>query len=120
MAELEAALAGSEADWKLVVGHHPVLSSGGAHGDQLELQQHVQPVLEKYGVQARATPKNRAAAACQRFCYPHLCTIIASLRRPKSWRADSPKNRNAIYRGYLCVPANLGATCHSHLKDVRS
>mmetsp|Transcript_6545 Transcript_6545/g.18880 ORF Transcript_6545/g.18880 Transcript_6545/m.18880 type:complete len:458 (+) Transcript_6545:514-1887(+) len=50
--ELEAALADSTAAWKLVVGHHPVLSSGGAHGDQSELQQHVQPVLEKYGVQA--------------------------------------------------------------------
>lgn len=57
--ELEAALADSTAAWKLVVGHHPVLSSGGAHGDQSELQQHVQPVLEKYGVQvgySAATP----------------------------------------------------------------
>ncbi len=68
-----------------MVGHHPVLSSGGAHGDQVELQQHVQPVLEKYGVQARATPKNRAAAACQRLCYPHLSTRIASLGQPKSY-----------------------------------
>lgn len=52
-AELESRLASSQAEWKLVVGHHPVLSSGGdiLHGSRHELVTHIQPLLEKYGVQ---------------------------------------------------------------------
>lgn len=33
------------------VGHHPVYSSGGAHGDTAELQQYIEPLLHKYNVQ---------------------------------------------------------------------
>lgn len=53
LAELESGLASSVAEWKIVIGHHPVLSSGGnyAHGKIVELPTHVQPILEKYGVQ---------------------------------------------------------------------
>ena len=36
-----------------VVGHHPVYSSGGFHGDTAELQELLDPVLRKYGVQVR-------------------------------------------------------------------
>ena len=50
LAELETDLAKSDADWKIVVGHHPVISNG-KHGGTEELQQHLQPLLEKYGVQ---------------------------------------------------------------------
>jgi hypothetical protein len=44
---------GSEADvaWTPQVGHHPVYSSGGAHGDTAELQQYIEPLLHKYNVQ---------------------------------------------------------------------
>lgn len=48
---LESSLAGSKADWKIVVGHHPVFSRG-RHGDTRELILDVQPLLERYGVQA--------------------------------------------------------------------
>ncbi|HUB66969.1 MAG TPA: tartrate-resistant acid phosphatase type 5 family protein, partial [Candidatus Methylacidiphilales bacterium] len=48
---LEETLAGSKADWKIVVGHHPIYS-GGMHGDQPELIQQVLPLLQKYNVQA--------------------------------------------------------------------
>ncbi|KAK9807884.1 hypothetical protein WJX72_012198 [[Myrmecia] bisecta] len=48
--ELESALAQSEAAWKVVIGHHPVRSNG-MHGDTMELREHVEPLLEKYGVQ---------------------------------------------------------------------
>lgn len=51
LAELETSLAKSDADWKIVVGHHPVISNG-KHGGTEELQQHLQPLLEEYGVQA--------------------------------------------------------------------
>ena len=47
---LESVLAASQARWKIVVGHHPVYSTGSLHGDTKELQTQVLPVLEKYGV----------------------------------------------------------------------
>lgn len=54
MAELEGQLARSAASWKLVIGHHPVLSSGH-HGDTPELLDTLDPVLRKYGVQVCET-----------------------------------------------------------------
>jgi len=48
----ERALAASHADWKIVIGHHPVYSGGGAHGDQPELIERVLPLLHKYKVAA--------------------------------------------------------------------
>lgn len=54
LAELETSLAKSDADWKIVVGHHPVISNG-KHGGTEELQQHLQPLLEEYGVQVRCS-----------------------------------------------------------------
>ena len=52
LAWLERALAASTAQWKLVFGHHPVYSSGIAHGNQPEIIEHILPLLQKYGVQA--------------------------------------------------------------------
>ena len=49
---LDRALADSKAEWKLVFGHHPVYSSGLAHGNQPEIIAHILPLLEKYKVQA--------------------------------------------------------------------
>jgi tartrate-resistant acid phosphatase type 5 len=46
----ERALAKSTAPWKVVIGHHPVYS--GAHGNDPTLIADIQPLLEKYGVQA--------------------------------------------------------------------
>lgn len=48
---LERNLASCTSDWKIVVGHHPILSSG-QHGASLALSHHVRPLLERYGVQA--------------------------------------------------------------------
>jgi tartrate-resistant acid phosphatase type 5 len=47
---LKAALAASKAEWKIVIGHHPIYS-GGLHGDTPELIENVLPLLEQYGVQ---------------------------------------------------------------------
>lgn len=49
---LDHALAESKAEWKLVFGHHPVYSSGLAHGNQPEIIEHILPLLHKYKVQA--------------------------------------------------------------------
>ncbi len=51
LAWFEAALAASKAQWKIVVGHHPVYS-GGEHGDTPYVVKHILPLLEKYQVQA--------------------------------------------------------------------
>ena len=49
---LEQALAASTAQWKLVFGHHPIYSSGLAHGNQPEMIEHILPLLQTYKVQA--------------------------------------------------------------------
>jgi len=49
---LDAALAASSAEWKLVFGHHPIYSSGLAHGNQPEMIEHILPLLQKHKVQA--------------------------------------------------------------------
>ncbi len=48
---IDSVLAASTEQWKIVVGHHPVFSSAPKHGDQIELQKRLKPMLEKYGVQ---------------------------------------------------------------------
>jgi len=47
---LESSLKNCDADWKIVIGHHPVFS-GGKHKGAAELQKHFKPLFEKYGVQ---------------------------------------------------------------------
>lgn len=47
--ELESMLARSTAQWKVLIAHHPVRSNG-EHGDNAEMLEHVQPMLEKYNV----------------------------------------------------------------------
>lgn len=48
---LEAELKKSTAQWKIVCAHHPVFSCSGRHGDTAELVEHIEPLLERYGVQ---------------------------------------------------------------------
>jgi len=52
MAWLYSGLARSRADWKIVVGHHPVYSSGWRHGDTDALKPLLPPVFGKFGVAA--------------------------------------------------------------------
>jgi len=47
---IKSSLKNSDADWKIVVGHHPVLS-GGKHKGAKELYKYIKPLFEKYGVQ---------------------------------------------------------------------
>jgi acid phosphatase len=51
LAWFKAALAGSQAQWKLVFGHHPIYSGGG-HGNTDELIADILPLLHEYKVQA--------------------------------------------------------------------
>jgi acid phosphatase len=49
----KAVLAASTAQWKIVIGHHPIYSGGGilGHGDTHELIENVLPLLKQYQVQ---------------------------------------------------------------------
>jgi hypothetical protein len=49
--ELEANLALSTAPWKIVIGHHPVFSSGSGHGGSPDLITNLNPILQQYGAQ---------------------------------------------------------------------
>jgi len=51
IAWFKAALASSQARWKIVIGHHPIYS-GGEHGDTTELVETILPLLHKHKVQA--------------------------------------------------------------------
>jgi tartrate-resistant acid phosphatase type 5 len=52
IAWFEPALMTSQADWKLVYGHHTVFSNGGLHGNNSTLISWLKPKLEAAGVQA--------------------------------------------------------------------
>jgi 3',5'-cyclic AMP phosphodiesterase CpdA len=47
---LERALSGSRARWKIAYAHHPLYSSGGRHGSEVDLRTLVEPLFIKYGV----------------------------------------------------------------------
>jgi predicted phosphodiesterase len=47
---LEKELAGSKDDWKIVILHHPIYSSGGRHGSDLTLRKILEPLFVKYNV----------------------------------------------------------------------
>jgi 3',5'-cyclic AMP phosphodiesterase CpdA len=49
---LEKELTASGSDWKICFFHHPIYSSGGAHGSDLQLRQQLEPLFLKYGVDA--------------------------------------------------------------------
>lgn len=48
---LDSALAASKAQWKMVIGHHPVYSASPKHGNTPELIAAIKPLLEKYHAQ---------------------------------------------------------------------
>lgn len=49
---LELALAASKARWKVAYLHHPLYSSGKAHGSDVRLRAKLEPLFVKYGVAA--------------------------------------------------------------------
>jgi 3',5'-cyclic AMP phosphodiesterase CpdA len=48
----EKELAASGSDWKIVYFHHPLYSSGGTHGSDMQLREQLEPLFLKYGVDA--------------------------------------------------------------------
>ena len=50
IAWLEKELKNSTEDWKIVVFHHPLYSSGETHGSDTQLRDRLEPLFVKYGV----------------------------------------------------------------------
>jgi hypothetical protein len=48
---IEAELKSSKAEWKLPYLHHPLYSSGDAHGSSLDVRRVLEPLFLRYGVQ---------------------------------------------------------------------
>src|SRR5262245_33939858 len=48
----EKELKASGSDWKICFFHHPIYSSGGAHGSNLQLRAQLEPLFLKYGIDA--------------------------------------------------------------------
>lgn len=47
---LDRELGASRAHWKVAYGHHPLYSSGGRHGSEIDLRVLVEPLFVKHGV----------------------------------------------------------------------
>lgn len=52
---LEETLKNSKADWNIVIGHHPFYTSGKRANDVSFIRNHLEPILEKYKVDASFT-----------------------------------------------------------------
>lgn len=84
LAWLEHALGASKARWKIVVGHHPVLS-GGPHGNTPELLRIVKPMLDRHRVTAYICGHDHNMQHIVRDGIHYvLCGAGSSLRPPKS------------------------------------
>jgi acid phosphatase len=81
---LKAALAGSSARWKVVVGHHPI-RSGGHHGGSPQLASRVEPLLAAHGVQAYLCGHDHALQHIERGGLHHVCTGAGA---SAGWVAD--------------------------------
>ena len=47
---LEKELGASGSDWKIAFFHHPLYSSGGRHGSEVDLREQLEPLFLKYGM----------------------------------------------------------------------
>ena len=74
---LQAALKRSRADWKVVVGHHPI-HSGGHHGGSPALAEQVEPLLLAHGVQAYLCGHDHVQQHIQVGGAHHICTGAGS------------------------------------------
>src|SRR5262249_12348755 len=88
IAWLDKALAGSRADWKLVIGHHPVFS-GGHHGDTPELVRVLAPVLQRHGVSAYFNGHDHDLQHIEVGGVRYLTTGSGSRSRPTAKRAGT-------------------------------
>jgi hypothetical protein len=49
---IDKELSASGSDWKIAFFHHPLYSSGGRHGSEVDLREQLEPIFLKHGVNA--------------------------------------------------------------------
>lgn len=81
-------LSGRPADWNIVVGHHPVLSSG-AHGGSPPLQRHIQPLLEQFHAAVYFNGHDHDLEHLQANGVNYFCSGAGSEPRPISTGVNS-------------------------------
>ena len=82
LAWLDRELGGSTAAWKIVVGHHTIYSGGSAHGNTIELIAHVEPLLERHGVQLYVNGHDHDLQHLRVGAVDYVCTGAGSEARP--------------------------------------
>jgi tartrate-resistant acid phosphatase type 5 len=76
----EAALAKSTADWKLVIGHHPVYSGGGGAlvGGEADLQEKLDPILQRHRIPLYLNGHDHDLQHVARGATHYVCTGAGS------------------------------------------
>ena len=82
LAWLDAALARSDAAWKIVVGHHTIRSGGSEHGDTPELVAMVLPILQRRGVRIYLNGHEHDLQHIARDGVDFICSGAGSEVRP--------------------------------------
>ena len=77
----KAVLAASKAQWKIVIGHHPIYSGGG-HGDTVELVDVILPLLQEHKVPAYFNGHDHDLQHLQAGALNFFCTGAGSQFRP--------------------------------------
>jgi acid phosphatase len=76
----DQALTASKADWKVVVGHHPVYS-GNEYGGSEDLQARIAPILERHGVPLYLNGHDHDLQHVYRGVTHYVCTGAGSQTR---------------------------------------
>lgn len=78
---IDRTLGGSNADWKIVLGHHPIYS-GGEHGDTPELVERFLPLLKRHGVHVYFNGHDHDLQHQESGCIHFFCVGAGSKVRP--------------------------------------
>jgi len=82
LAWFEAALAKSKADWKIVIGHHPIYS-GGEHSGSPDLVAKLDPLLQRYRIPLYVNGHDHDLQHVARGATHYVCTGAGSKMRAK-------------------------------------
>jgi hypothetical protein len=105
----EKELQASGADWKIVFFHHPLYSSGEAHGSDVALRRELEPLFLKYGVDAAFAGHEHFYERIkpQKGIYYFISGGAAKLREGNV-RALSPLTEKSFDRGFHFMLIEIG------------
>jgi tartrate-resistant acid phosphatase type 5 len=107
LAWLDAELGRSQAQWKLVFGHHTIFSGGSAHGNTPELVAQVKPLLERHGVQTYVNGHEHDLQHIQVGAVNYVCSGAGSEVRPTG---ETEGTRFALARsGFAAITIRASA-----------